>query len=297
VRVASPRREEELIEFAQDATASQLDRTIGTYARQCVDRETERANLERLRLRVFDNGDGTGDIVGRLTTEQTALLRQALEKADALVPRTADDTPESRRADALEIIVRSFLAGNTDRVPTEVVLHVDDEDIRAGEISAVAERSLCEAGVRVDVRSGDTHELGPRTRNLPRRLRRLLHRRDKAGCRFPGCSHTRFLHVHHIVHVIHGGRTNSGNCVTLCTLHHKFVHEGGWQLWGDGDGVLYFKSPKGKVFSDYEPPRARYGLRPIRTINSRTIQTALGERLDRDFAIRGIDEILDPILE
>ncbi len=296
VRVAKPEREAELIQFAETATASQLERTVGTYTRQCVDRDAERENLDRVRLRLYDNGDGTVDIAGRLTHEQYALLKQALEAADKLVPRDESDSAESRRANALEVVARSFLAGNTDRVPTEVVLEVNDEDIRAGELSAAAERFLCDTSVRVDVRLGDAHEIGERKRNIPRRLRRLLQRREKGGCRFPGCSHTRFLQAHHLVHYINHGPTNSENCILLCWLHHKYVHDGGWHLWGDGDGTLYFESPKGKVFSDYVPPLGPHEFRPIATITSETIQTALGERLDRNLAVQAVDQFLQPRL-
>jgi hypothetical protein len=295
VRVAKPEREAELIEFAETATASQLERTIGTYTRQCVERDAERDNLDRIRLRLFANGDGTGDLAGRLTAEQFSLLKQALEAAEREVPRTTDDSAESRRANALELIVRSFLAGNSDRVPTEVVLQIDDDDIRAGEISGAGERFLCDTSVRLDVRDGDKHEIGSRTRTIPRRLRRLLQRRDKGGCRFPGCSHTRFLHVHHLVHYAQRGATNSENCILLCWLHHKFVHEGGWQVWGDGDKLLFFMSPKRKVVSDCVPPLGPQELRPIATITSGTIQTALGDRFDHALAVHVVDQTLQPV--
>jgi hypothetical protein len=82
----------------------------------------------------------------------------------------------------------------------------------------------------------------------------------------------------------------------LCWLHHKFVHDGGWQLWGDDDGHLYFMNPGGKVFSDYVPPLGPQQLRPIQTINSQTIQTALGERFNHQLAVHVVDEIVRPRL-
>jgi len=44
-----------------------------------------------------------------------------------------------------------------------------------------------------------------RTRSIPPSLRRALTLRDH-GCTFPGCTHDRFLHGHHIQHWLHGGR-------------------------------------------------------------------------------------------
>jgi hypothetical protein len=280
-RMATPDNEQELLEFASVATASQLDRTVGAFIRTHPDREQEREQLDRRRLRLFRNADGTGVLDARLTREQTDLLRQALEKALGEVPRDDENaSAEARHADALELIVRSFLAGRAERVPTEVVVHVDAGETKAEEMSPLVERLLCDTGVRLDVKNGDAHHVGRRTRTIPTALRRRLQHRDRDCCRFPGCTNTRFLHVHHLVHHAHGGPTNSENCVLLCSFHHRLVHEGGWAVWGSGDGVLVFTNRRGRQFTDLSAPLPARRLRPVATIHSDTIATALGEPLD-----------------
>ncbi|MFT6309356.1 MAG: hypothetical protein ACJA0Z_004537 [Halioglobus sp.] len=47
---------------------------------------------------------------------------------------------------------------------------------------------------------------------------------------WPGCSHARHLHIHHIKHWADGGTTSLQNGACLCSLHHTLVHEGGYTI-------------------------------------------------------------------
>jgi len=209
-RVATPDREARLMEFATLATAAQLERTVRAFQKTRTDAETEQARLDRRRLRFFDEGDGTWALdarIGRELRELRDLLRLALDRALEEVPRGEDDSAEARRVDALELIVRTFLAGRADRVPTEVVVQVDADAIAQEPASPYVERMLCDGGVRVDVRRGDAHIVGRRSRTIPVALRRVIDRRDHGTCRFPGCTNTRLVDVHHIRHHCRGGPT------------------------------------------------------------------------------------------
>ncbi|MGH2717012.1 MAG: HNH endonuclease, partial [Actinomycetota bacterium] len=90
-------------------------------------------------------------------------------------------------------------------------------------------------------------------RGIPHDLVAYLKDRDQ-GCRFGGCSRTRHLNAHHIVHWANGGPTNVDNMVMLCHQHHGLIHEGGWRIEGSpepGPGVgdtLAFVRPDGAVF-------------------------------------------------
>lgn len=85
-----------------------------------------------------------------------------------------------------------------------------------------------------------------RARTVPHWLFRQLRGRD-VGCRFPGCSRTRLVDVHHITFRRDGGATEPQNLALLCRMHHKKVHEGDWKMRGDPDAALEFESPTGKV--------------------------------------------------
>ena len=56
-------------------------------------------------------------------------------------------------------------------------------------------------------------------------MQRALRSRDR-GCRFPGCTHDRFIDAHHIKHWVNGGKISLDNLVLLCRRHHRLVHEG-----------------------------------------------------------------------
>ena len=74
-------------------------------------------------------------------------------------------------------------------------------------------------------------------------MRRALRVRDK-GCRFPGCTNTRFVDGHHIEHWADGGETSLDNLVLLCRHHHHLVHEGGFVCEKSLNGAINFKNPR-----------------------------------------------------
>jgi len=87
-------------------------------------------------------------------------------------------------------------------------------------------------------------DVGRRLRTVDWRLRKALEARD-GGCRFPGCGSRLRTHAHHIIPWAEGGETAMNNLVLLCPLHHRAVHEGGWQVEMDAGGVLRFLNPLG----------------------------------------------------
>jgi hypothetical protein len=70
-----------------------------------------------------------------------------------------------------------------------------------------------------------------------------------AGCRFPGCTHLRFVDAHHIIHWADGGDTTLDNLTLLCRKHHRFLHEYGFQLERVGR-ELRFLRPDGQQIAD-----------------------------------------------
>ena len=87
---------------------------------------------------------------------------------------------------------------------------------------------------------------------MPTAIRRALQARD-TGCRFPGCSHDRFVHAHHIQHWAEGGHTSLTNLVTLCSFHHRLVHEGGFSCTHALNGDLVFTTPDGRSILQAPP--------------------------------------------
>ena len=155
----------------------------------------------------------------------------------------------------------------------QVVVHVDESALAASDkndesysspgtsqypIETV--RRLCCDGSIVPIIESDTGEplsVGRKVRTITTSIRRALWARDK-GCRFPGCTHTRFVDAHHIKHWAHGGETNVQNLVLLCSTHHKLVHEGGYSIHHDHAGELYFRRADGRAV-----PTSGYSLSDI----------------------------------
>jgi len=65
---------------------------------------------------------------------------------------------------------------------------------------------------------------------LPREIVHKLHVRDRGRCTYVSsegkrCKATRWLHFHHILAIARGGKDVLENITTLCSSHHRLVHE------------------------------------------------------------------------
>jgi 5-methylcytosine-specific restriction endonuclease McrA len=335
-RVATPETEERLLAIAHAGTAVHVERIVRGWRR--VDRQAEAQESARQHgsraLHVFQDDDGMVTIRGRLAPEAGALLLRALAAAretlyqQSRVDHTAEppadraqETPTmaQQQADALVLLAETALHHGSDPgAPGEryqVVVHVDapvlaDPD-RPGQsvleegprIPAETSRRLACDASRVVMRhdeDGRVVEVGARTRTIPPALRRALHHRDH-GCRFPGCG-VRVGEGHHVRHWAEGGPTTLSNLAILCRRHHRAVHEEGYRVERNADGLLQFRRPDGRLLADIPPPvtvpadptqnlRAAHAAAGLRLHARTACPTWLGERLDVGWAI----DVLHPL--
>jgi hypothetical protein len=110
--------------------------------------------------------------------------------------------------------------------------------------------------------------VGRSMRILPARSRRLIEDRDR-GCRFPGCTATRFVEIHHLEEWAQGGATDVDNQLSLCPFHHDAVGRGDFTISGDPsrpDGLVVvnrFGHPLRPPLPDaLAPPDAGSGVHP-----------------------------------
>jgi hypothetical protein len=274
-RVAEPATEDYLLSIALHGTAHHVEKLVRCYRRVCESQELGREARQQARRELVFHHDDDGSLIirARLPAEAGAVLLKALDAAASqlLGPDVSAETSSerepaaARRADALGAIAESFLKhgrealGGGDR--QQIVVHVDAETLRhrvAGRceldegpgVSAETARRLgCDASVvlLVENENGEPLNVGRKTRSIPPALRRALRSRDR-GCRFPGCTHTRFVDGHHIRHWAEGGETKLSNLVSLCRFHHRQVHEGGVAVELLDDGALRFLRADGKPF-------------------------------------------------
>ena len=265
-----------------DGGEAEADVAVGGSAAREFERRTLRFNDTRRSIWVaFTKDDyavAKSSLVARVSAEQRE--RQGHGGA-APAPDPVGYVPYDQRL--YDGLMELFLMGSgsgsgsgpgratTSAVRPRVVVHAPLELLIGCSDDAVAEiagvgpvpvevvrRLACDAGVdlAVEDREGTILDQG-RARRDPTPVQRVeIDRRDK-GCRFAGCSYSEFTNVHHIVHWVDGGLTDLDNLVTLCGRHHRAVHELGWTVSGDANGVLTFTGPHGRSMQSAPSPTWR----------------------------------------
>jgi len=269
-RIATSTTEEHLLDFALKTTAASVDRHCMELRN--VQRHTSTQDANRLHhnryLSCSPHSDGSVTLSVELPKETAALVMKALEMA---VPQLeARDVYESeeenapcdllkQQADALVELARSYLAGGNDNKSCtadhyQVTVHVDENALRGASDAEsksdlpieTVRRLCCDSSlvISADDDSGKTKDLSRKHRVVHPSLRRKLLSRDK-GCRFPGCTHEKWLTAHHVVHWADGGETAAENLVMLCSKHHRLLHEGGFEIKPGASGQWHFRNASG----------------------------------------------------
>ncbi|MFN8101119.1 MAG: HNH endonuclease signature motif containing protein [Mycobacterium sp.] len=182
-----------------------------------------------------------------LSSHRDALITEW--KRDHGNPEDAEDgvPPMPGTVDAFLRLVAAGWDAEVARRPhgqhTTVVVHLDvaarAAALHLGPALTDSERQYLTCDATFEVwfeRDGQPIGCGRETRQINRRLRRVLEHRDRA-CVVPGCGATRGLHVHHIVHWEDGGPTELTNLVLVCPYHHRLHHRGVITLTGTADNL------------------------------------------------------------
>ncbi len=262
-RVANVENEASLIEFAKTTTAARLEERCrqlrNVRPESCAEANRNHANRSLIISR--DAERGTMSFTIEVPVEQGQLISQAVDKAAeravAMGPELESESWRAQQADALVDIARSYLggadAGGSSADHYQVIVHIDEGALRGGEGRAdlpleSVRRLTCDGSIvgLVERDDGEPIRLGRKQRTVTAAVRRALWSRD-GGCRFPGCTHTKYVDVHHVRHWADGGETNPDNLVLLCTRHHRLVHEAGFTIDSDNEGQWYFRRPDGRA--------------------------------------------------
>ena len=269
----------ELLEFALKTPASFLEKRLAELRNGSSEGSSDSAHLDRKLWSCERDGDRV-EIRANLSRADAMLVLEALEKCKSEIAESGlendgkwDDL--ARSADALVLMARRSLSGrfrgiegsdeHPDPEPRDsaespepsgsghlVMVHVDESALRGkGGASDLpirtVKRLLCDGpavGI-VENGNGEPLSIGRKSRTVPTAIRRALDGRDRT-CRFPGCSHTKWLDAHHIRHWTDGGETSLENLVLLCTHHHRLLHEGGFQMLPREGGSYYFGKRDGR---------------------------------------------------
>lgn len=327
-RIAGPEIEDYLLSIALHGTAEHVESLVQKFRRAKEAEELSREARQHAGRSVTYLWDHDGSLVlkARLPAEQGALLLKALDAACEEIPTPhvpagtpaynrpsePDERPSyaARRADACAALAQTFLKQGAQAMnggeKHQIVVHVDEATLRdstAGQCeledgpslpAETVRRFACDCSVvmLVENEKGEPLNVGRKTRSIPPALRRALNARDR-GCRFPGCTHTRYVDAHHVHHWAHGGETKPSNLVTLCSFHHRKVHEGGVVIQTLDDGAFRFTRPDGRTFDSPVPVSSDWTQLPLShpnrdlRIDHKTATTLWrGERMDYGLGVQ-----------
>jgi hypothetical protein len=257
-RFAEPDTEDGLVRWAQQVSSARIRREGDLVRAARTDDGADDDSRRSVSWAYTDEGKRF-ELHADLPAAQGAIMVTAMDRVAAQVPELPHEVgaggAAARRADALVAVCSARLAADTDPDRATVVVHTrPDTEIGQIESGGIAprttlERLLCSARIETVHEDGNGRAVGIRriTRVPPAWLLRQVRFRDQ-GCRFPGCASRSFTQAHHIEFWRDGGRTDLDNLVTICTWHHKLVHEYGWWIKGSAEGELRWYRPTGERY-------------------------------------------------
>jgi hypothetical protein len=116
---------------------------------------------------------------------------------------------------------------------------------------AIAARLTCDAEYIGDLESDELTRVKP---TVPAAIRRKVFHRDNFKCVVPGCRSTRFLDLHHLEHLAHGGGHSMSNCCVMCFGCHQRHHEGRLVITGRAPDLTFTWRPDDDVESAMSGP-------------------------------------------
>jgi hypothetical protein len=255
VVTAPPWADRDLIDIAKASTVAQLRRAIRSerFVGDPDEPEPTPTNDDRERLTTHVTDNSRWRINGELELDRGMVIDAALGSAREELFEAGEDNITN--ADCLAHVCTRYLDGITSplrRDRAKVWIHLDVTDQHATTTSgwrvpmAIRDRVLCDSAVQpVWERDGIPFSVGRTQRIVPERTRRIIQMRDR-GCRVPGCTNERFVEIHHIIHWLDDGVTDTWNLISLCPKHHRLHHQGKLGICGDAD------TPGGITFTDWQ---------------------------------------------
>jgi len=278
-RFATSETEARLIGWAKGVSGACIRRRADLCSRPSIEDAREAEQARTLTWWYFEENARFG-LQAELPAAQGAVVARALERLAGELPvMPGEEEPhyvDARRADALVALCSARIAEDPDPDRATVVVHAQLEALESGRLGAeiengpvihpeTARRLACDGRLQVVIEdgAGQPVRLGRTSREPTAWMLRQLRYRDQE-CRFPGCGARRFIQAHHIGWWERGGRTDLDNLVLVCSFHHRLVHEYGWAVRRDQDGIVLWFGPDGTRYrAGPSPPRERVERQPV----------------------------------
>jgi len=277
VRVATAETEGAWLAAAEGKTSTQVRQLVS--GRQRGDLPSDAAVPELVTRRV----------TLELSPEAYALLKEARSEAVKQAGASVDDSAFVTEA------MLAFLSGgagverDAGRAAYQVALTVDAHGRAVVDAGGEA---VPVDGTTVAMAKCDGQELGRvdvagkaarATQTVPPRVRRQVVRRHGKTCAAPGCSHSSFVHVHHVDLRSEGGTHDPERLVPLCSAHHRAVHE----------GALHVRGCFSEGFEFVHADGTAYGSRSMNSAAAAASTTAFGMLTGMGFRDREARDLLD----
>lgn len=229
VKVASPENEADWVKAAKGSSRRELERKV-TNAKDRARHKTNPGQTELLPNALPTNIPPAAVPV-RLTVEMTP---EQFARYEALLEQLHKQGAVGNRADmvleAMAELVESRPKAPRGSLPQGPAyqIHVHQcPDCGLASIPTSKGELVVKKGF-VDAAEGDAridHPGRPNSATIPPTTRRIVLTRDRHKCQSPGCQHTKFLEVHHLVPRARGGKNDPENLLTLCSACHSLKHE------------------------------------------------------------------------
>ncbi len=137
------------------------------------------------------------------------------------------------KVEALLEVMQNFVDGNSNQLekpttapPVQIHVHQCPDCQKATVQTARGELVLSSDEVSRMECDAQFSQPGHRnTTTIPPKTRRFVLARDRHRCQTPGCPHTHFLEIHHVIPRARGGTHDPENLTTLCSACHALVHQ------------------------------------------------------------------------
>jgi 5-methylcytosine-specific restriction endonuclease McrA len=243
-RVATPETETEWLRAATGKRARTIEKLVSGRVRGDRPNDTQRPEGQR-HVQRFE-----------VSPETLATFREAMKKA-----QQDSDAPLEDDA-ALLLMARAMLERRPDssdagRASYQVAVMrcegCGNSFQRAGADSVQLEPEVAEM-VACDAQRVAVPHVGevPRhaAQDVPPAIRRHVVLRDRGRCTVPGCRHSTFVDVHHIVLRADGGQHTADNLLVLCGAHHRAVHRGQLRITGNVASGVDFRHADGTRYGE-----------------------------------------------
>jgi len=231
VKVANKQNQDEWVDFALNNSRRDLEVEVKRARQEAADDAAGQKSLLPVLPKSRLQAVVTVSVGLQMSPAQFSRYEALWEKV-----RKQRNTPADK-VEALLEIMETYVGGEVQsaqissprgevRPPVQVHVHMCPECEKSitqtskGELEMGQDelaRALCDCQIS---------QLGkPNTTSIPPSTRRHVFARARHQCQHPGCSHTKYLEIHHVIPRSKGGGNDSDNCICLCSAHHSLVHK------------------------------------------------------------------------